>query len=148
MSKKITHRHFVERRAELMAELFLQELEPEFLSRPTQDFAYDLLVGFKNGKGGINTFAVQVKATELPPPTNFPLPRGTFERLTSSNIPVLLLVADAKQNRLYYAWLSTWRAHGTSTGHVPLTEVDDGARRRLQKELTTANGSVAVLQGS
>src|SRR4051812_29344144 len=94
-------RRIATRRAELMAELFLQDLGPKLLSRSTMPNAgYDLLAGFPNSAGGINHVAVEVKATERPPGTRFQLPRGTFTQLANLNIPSLLLVADVKQNQL------------------------------------------------
>src|SRR5688572_9816621 len=108
MTDKNSRSELVERRGELLAELFLQELDPVFLSRPTSpaDLGYDFLVGFVNSEGGTNTFAVQVRATEGPVSSPYPVPRQSFDRLTRSNVPGLLLVVDAKQNQLHYAWLA------------------------------------------
>jgi hypothetical protein len=102
------------------------------------------LVGFLNEKGGINTFAIEVKGTESPPPGRFQLTRSTFERFANSNIPGLLLVADVKGNRLYYAWLSARRLTGTMSVSIPVTELDDASTKALRKQLRAANGSVAV----
>ena len=119
-----------------MAELFLQELEPEFISRPTTaDVGYDLLVGFENKRGGINTFAVEVKATERPPAGRFQIMRNTFERLAHSNIPSLLIVADVKQNQLYYAWLNARRMSGTVSVSIPLTPLDEAATSELRAKV-------------
>lgn len=68
MSSQSSRAQLIGRRAELMAELFLQEFEPLFISRPTTPYVgYDLLVGFRNHKAGVNTFAVEVKSTEQDP---------------------------------------------------------------------------------
>lgn len=123
-----------------MAELFLQDLGPRFVSRPTsQDVGYDLLVGFLNKIGGINTFAVEVKATERPPGTRLQFPRRSFDRFAHSNIPGLLLVADVKRNKLYYAWLTTRAATGTTDVSLPLTELDDATTKALQAQLEAAD---------
>jgi len=108
-----------------MAELFLQDMEPQFVSRPTtSDAGYDFLVGFSNKKGGINTFAVEVKATEQHALPKYPLSKRVFERLSHSNIPSLLLVADVKQNRMYYAWLdSRTVTETTNTVSIPIIEL-------------------------
>ena len=77
--------NLVARRGELMAELFLQELEPAFVAQPVTDFAYDFFIGFSKPDGGINTYAVEVKATEQPingklPDASRPIPPlGKFE---------------------------------------------------------------------
>jgi hypothetical protein len=128
-----------------MAELFLQELEPEFVSRPmTEDVGYDLLVGFSNRKGGINTFAVEVKATERPPAGRFQIMRHTFERFAHSNIPGLLLVADVKQNELYYAWLNATKMPGTANVSIPLIHLDQQAKAALRTQLRATDSRVSA----
>jgi hypothetical protein len=129
-----------------MAELFLQELEPQFLSRPTsKDVGYDLLAGFINKKGGINTFAVEVRSTQHAPGARFLLPRRTFERFAVSNIPGLLLVADVKATRMYYAWLTSKRDNGTATVSIPLKEVNDATKKQLLKQLEAARDDLVAV---
>lgn len=131
----------IARRGEVMAELFLEEEGPRFLSRPTSpDVGYDLLVGFLNDAGGINTFAVEVRADEQPPPASgvrLPLPR--FDRLAKSNIPGLLLVVDVKANTLYSAWLAPELASDrTAAVHVPVRLLDAAATADLKRRFTAA----------
>ena len=146
MSPRQSQSHVSARRAELMAELFLQELEPQFLSRPTSaDVGYDLLVGFANKKGGINTFAVEVKSTQRTPGARFPLPKRTFDRFVVSNIPGLLLVADVKATRMYYAWLTANRNSGNETVSIPLTEVNDATKKQLRKQLEAVGAGLAAV---
>src|ERR1035438_171961 len=99
-----SHAGLVGRRSELMAELFLQELEPKFLTRPTLDLGFDFLVGFENQGGGVNTFAVEVKGTENSISSSFSLDKRSYRRLVNSNVPGFLLAVDVKQNKLFYAW--------------------------------------------
>jgi hypothetical protein len=133
------------RRGELMAELFFQELNPVFVSRPTDDVGYDLLVGFRNERAGTNTFTVEVKSTTRPLTSRYPLRREVFDRMIHSNIPGLLLVADVKQNRLYYAWLkSTNVRRGGDVVSVRVTEIDESSKPELQKQLGKAGGGVAA----
>jgi hypothetical protein len=89
-----------------MAELFLEDLELAFVARTpvASDFGYDFFVGSPNSKGGINLTAVEVKATERVVSSYYVIDSRLFARLAYSNIPGLLLVADVKQNRLFYAW--------------------------------------------
>jgi hypothetical protein len=143
MSTQRSRSHLVARRAELMAELFLVDLGPQFLSRPTDDLGYDLLVGFLNTEGGINTFAVEVKSTERPL-TRFQLPRRSLERVVKSNIPGLLLVADVKQNRMYYAWLSDDGNGDDQSVSIPLTEVTEATQAELQRQLESPSARVAA----
>lgn len=131
------------RRAQLMVELLLQDFEPEFISRPTSaDVGYDLLAGFLNRKKGINTFAIEVKATERPPKGSVQILRNTFERFAHSNIPALLFVADVKQNKLYYAWLNAKKSSGAPTVSVPLTALDDSAKAGLSAELRATDSGL------
>lgn len=128
-----------------MGELLFQELEPAVISRPTaKEIGYDFLVGFPNAKGGINTFAVQIKATERPPRGRVSIARHTFERLANSNIPGLLLVADVKQNRLYYAWLREKGIPGTGAASLPLVALDEESKAELRARLQATGKSVQV----
>jgi hypothetical protein len=129
-----------------MAELFLQEFNPLFISRPTTDeLGYDLLVGFSNKRGGINTFAVEVKGTERPPGPRFQILRRTFERIAHSNLPGLLLVADVKQNTLYYGWLRSKKASGGAPSvAVPLVEINDATKKDLKAKFEQADIHVAA----
>ena len=147
MNSTSSHSSLVARRGELMAELFLQGMEPQFLSRPTSpEVGYDLLVGFANERGGINTFAVEVKATERMPGKRFPLARAVFERFASSNIPGLLLVVDAKENRIHYAWLTPNLSMGGATVSVPLVEINNSTERELRKQFASANAGIASVK--
>lgn len=134
-------------RGELMAELFFQELDPVFLTRPTTtDLGYDLLVGFSNQKSGINTFAVEVKSTEHTPKSHFPMHRGVFDRLAHSNIPSLLLVAEVKQRRLYYAWLRPNGAkHRGDSISIPLVEINDATKEELKSQFHGVAGEKAAV---
>jgi hypothetical protein len=140
-----SHSNLVGRRAELMAELFLQELDAAFVSRPTQDFGYDLLVGFPNERAGINTFAVEVKATTKPVGSRISIPRRAFDRIAHSNVPGFLLVADVKQNKLYYAWLKSNEANSRGGSvSIPLVEINQKTREELRRQFHRANGGAAV----
>jgi len=138
--------HLAARRGELLAELFFQELDPVFVSRPTtQEIGYDLLVGFANEKAGINTFGIEVKTTERPLGSHFPISRHVFNRLAHSNVPGLLLVADVKRNRLYYAWLrSKGSQNGGDTILIPLVEINEITKRELKKQFEKAHDGVTI----
>ena len=133
-------KEMVGRRGELLGELFLQELQPEFVARAPSDFGYGFLIGFRNSKGGINNVAVEVKATEKVVGLEYPLQRREYERWAHSNIPILLLVIDVKENRYYYSMLSPEadRVSGDSgTIKIDLTEVTESSKRELLDKLTT-----------
>src|ERR1700728_1089139 len=98
MSESKSPHEYVARRGALLAELFLEDLKPEFVARTTGDVGYDFLVGFRNLRGGINNIAVEVKATERLVQNRFPLRRKLYQRFAYSNIPVLFIVVDVKDN--------------------------------------------------
>ncbi len=142
MSTKTRH-HLIERRAELIIELFLQDLAPTYLARSDHDFGYDLLVGFSNPDGGVNTSAVVAKATEQVVKDSFPFPKIRYDELSHSNIPVLLLVANVKTNQLYYAWLTslqTKEREGVQTVSIPVNEVDEQAKKSILQQLSGVTG--------
>ncbi len=121
-----------------MAELFLQELEPDFVAQATaEDFAFDFLIGFSNTSGGINTYAVEVKTTEQPVHNTYQLPRRVYDYLAHSNMPLLLLVVDVKQNAFFYAWLNQDLNVKSESQYVsvPVTRIDDETRALLRQQM-------------
>ena len=128
----------VGRRTEVLAELFLQELGPTFLSRPTQDIGFDFLMGFANREGGMNTYAVGVKGTEHEIATSFPIDKKSYRRLVKSKPPGFLLAIDVKQNRLYYSWPEregVGLPTGNGTIRIPVVEINDKTKDALRKRL-------------
>lgn len=135
------------RRGELLAELFLQDLGAEFVARPTVDLGYDFFVGFNNSDGGLNVAAVEVKATDRPVDLHFPVQKRVFRRLANSNIPVLLLVVDVKENRLFYALPDACTAcedSGGNTISIPLTVVDETTKSELRHILGNHEAAAAA----
>jgi hypothetical protein len=128
---------FVGRRGELLAELFLQDLHPLFVAQATgRDLGVDFFVGFSNGRGGVNLVAVEVKATEQLSRPRFVLPRRQYEVLANSNVPGLIVVADVKKNRCYYAIATPVTiADDRQTVSFPLTEADEIGRKALIERL-------------
>lgn len=128
----------IERRGELLAELLLEELSPAFLAQPTDDFGYDFFLGISNEKGGVNIAAVRLKSTEQPVSSEFRIDRTLYQSLTHSNVPVLFLVANVKQNRVYYAMPgldAPGDPAGTDMVNVHLTEIDDRVKEELRSRL-------------
>ena len=142
MSGRTSSTGLRERRGELLAELLLEDLGAEFVARPMSDFGYDYFVGFTNPDGGLNLAAVELKATDRPVQPRYALPRQYFRRLANSNVPVLLLVADVRANRLFYALPGSYLPNGGSdarTGWVSLTEIDEATRSELREQLANAH---------
>lgn len=138
MTTALKHSDQIGRRGELMAELFLQELEPEFVAQATaEDFGFDFLVGFANQHGGINSYPIEVKATEQPVAAEYTMERAVFDRLANSNIPVLLLVVDVKRNKLFFAWPTDDLnvTGGRQTVQVPVTPLDEESKSSLRARM-------------
>jgi hypothetical protein len=130
---------FITQRGELMAELLLQELKPRFIAHGGFDSeSFDFLVGIPNEAGGVNSFAVEVKSTEQPVEDNLRVSREVFERFTQSNIPVLLLVVDVKQNTISYALVGSNAdvVAGTRIVEIPIKRVDGASKRKIQQQLS------------
>jgi hypothetical protein len=141
MKKTRSSEHIVGRRAELMAELFLQDLNPLFISRSRtdSDIGFDFFVGFRNANGGTNTIGVVVKGTAREVLSVYVIDALSFKRLLHSNVPGLLLVVEVKDNKLFYAWHGQFDAKFNSeakTVGVPLTQVNVTSTRELRKKLT------------
>ena len=151
MSMETTRPQMIARRGELMAELFLQELGTAYIAKSSApDFPFDFFIGFRTDQGGLNTYAVEVKATEQPVEGRYALQRPMVDYLTKSNIPVLLLVVDVKRNRLYYtlgnAIAKAPRSNGKQlTLRVPVIEIDDTVKAALRSDLASNGSKLAVL---
>lgn len=138
MNTKQSKAELIGRRAELMAELFLQELEPSFVAKPTSDFGFDLFVGFQNKIGGINSYAIEVKGTDNPISSKYRMHASTFKRLANSNIPALLLVVDVKENNLFYSWIereAVQEHEGKVSFSLPVIELNELSKNELKKKL-------------
>jgi hypothetical protein len=127
----------IARRAELIAELFLQDLAPVFVARPEPDLAFDFFIGFTNPRDGINLTAVEVKSTERTVRDRFPIEKRLYDRWANSNIPVLILVVDVKHNRLFYAWpdRDVSSTSSASTVTIPLAEIDEKTKKEIRDRL-------------
>jgi hypothetical protein len=146
MNKTTSQTQFMARRAELMVELFLQDLGAVLVSKPDADIGYDFVVGFPNASGGVNLGAIEVKATENPVVGSFPLGVRGYKLLAHANVPTSLLVVDVKRNRIYHgvAWPKALRKHsGSGTLHVPVKEVDDESKKEILKHLSGISDEAA-----
>lgn len=127
------------RRAELMAELFLQELNPAFVAKTDNiDFGVDFILGFKNDSGGINVVFVEVKSTESTLRQDVKVSRNQFKILSNSNVPGLVLVVDVKTNSYYYRLVDKLISiEGKSSIVLSLKEYKQEERDILINEITS-----------
>lgn len=134
MSLHIPHKQVIGRRAELMAELLLQELEPSAIRRAPPDTAgYDFLLEFGNQRGGLNLIAVEVKAYENLARPQISLPTARWESWRQSNIPVLLVVIDPKATQALYALPTEQSPTGPEQTTVRLSVLDESAKSELRR---------------
>ena len=99
---------YVARRGELLAEQFLLDLAPDQLSNlqgPAPPFDY--LAFFSKSDGTPVVIAVEVKTTQREIKRSFPLAVSSaqLKRWVNSNLPVLLVVADVKNNEVFFNWV-------------------------------------------
>ena len=143
MSKTTSSGELIHRRAELLAEFFLEDLKPEFLvrsPRSTQEFGFDFLIGFPNPKGGINNVGVEVKATEKPVADRYTVARPVYDRWVNSNIPILLLVIDVKRNRFYFgipSQINSAQPAKSAKVKLPLVEINEQEKQALRMKLAS-----------
>jgi hypothetical protein len=142
MNSTKSQAEIVARRAELLVELFLQDIGATFVSDPRTDTGYDFIVAFPNGEGGTNFSAVEVKATERPIHDSYPLDAKWYKRLTHSNIPSLLMIVDAKQNLLYHAWPGQDDIKVNANirkVRVPVLPIDDAVKEQIRERLASGD---------
>lgn len=128
------------RRSELLAELFLQDLGPKFVARPSTDFGFDFFVGFQNSRGGVNLVTVEVKSKQTTEPTQ-QLKASTYNLLANSNVPGLVLVIDVKSNKVLYHLVPPAGVVKRQSVTVPLIEVDDAQREYLKRLFSSEEGA-------
>src|SRR5690349_18413059 len=98
---------YVERRAEILAEFFLRDLNPKFLAQATfQGAVWDYMAAFQSKKGKLINITVEVKGTEnlIRDEFIFPASPQQVNQFVNSNLPVLILVVDVKTNSFAWNW--------------------------------------------
>jgi hypothetical protein len=97
---------YIARRGELLAEQFLLDLSPNYLS-PMQDtgIGIDYMAFFSRDDGTVVVIAVEVKATQQEVKGRYSIPSPQALRLLKLNIPALILVVDVKENIIYFNWI-------------------------------------------
>jgi hypothetical protein len=94
------------RRAELLAELFLQDLRPSALEKTSEASDFDYLVSIRSQQT-TNLFAVEVRAWQDQPRKTYTMKYSRFRRLALLSTPCMLLIADTQNSDLYYSWVTT-----------------------------------------
>jgi len=137
---------YVGRRAELLAELFLQELGPDYLAQASgPGNPFDFLASFVASDGTSKSIGVQVKATQQEVGSHFRLssPESAVRAWQKSNTPVLLVVVDTKRSKVFFNWAQAIKESASPAGAsrtpagfaVRLREATDQEKGRLKSEL-------------
>lgn len=127
------------RRAELLAEMFLNDLGARVTEAPSG--AVDYLAFFESSDEAFQVVAVEVKARETPIPAEFPIEGAKLAQVAKLNIPTLLLVVDIKQNKFGFAWLDEFaRTHPRRAGtvKVPIQDAEQSREQIRERILSTA----------
>jgi hypothetical protein len=131
---------YVGRRAELLALQFLQELGASIwaVAEGAKDRSFDAIASFLTKDQQSRIAAIEVKSTQQPVGKEFRFQENLkyIRASQHSNVPVLFLVVDVKQNQVYYGWARDIRyapSPGNATQAVRCTlPVVPAADRREQ----------------
>ena len=104
MTDKKRKTWYVGDRGELLAQIFLDDLSPISVSRSGDNNLFDYTVTFAAPNGTLRLIAVEVKATERPIKDKYAFSLDLIRKLSSINVPVLILVVNVKDNAIYYTW--------------------------------------------
>jgi hypothetical protein len=139
-------RSYIHQRAELMAQLFLQEIGASvWTTAGGPDGPFDSIAAFLTDDQKLRISAIEVKATEQPVGKvfHFQARPKPIRALQHSNVPVLFLVADVKRNELCYGWASDIRydasdAKGSQTVRctLPVVRAADGKEQLVKTILS------------
>lgn len=136
-----TEAELLGRRAELLAQLFLEDLSPRFVAKAPSDFGFDFVVGFNNTRGGINIVAVEVKAGEHIR-TRLQMNRKAYHLLANSNVPGMVLAIDVKSNSVLYQLAHPEQLSASqSTISLSFIEADDKQRTYLRRLFSSDEGA-------
>jgi hypothetical protein len=98
---------FIQRRGEVIAELFLGDLRPITLVQvPQSDEVCDFFAAFRTKQGKVLTIGVEAIATDKPVPAEYVFHASgrRLEMLVASTLPLLLVVVDVKLNEVFFNW--------------------------------------------
>jgi len=131
---------YIGERAEALAGLFLLDLHPDYLGKPTSGHAlYDFLLTFSRPDKSSVTVAVEIKGTDRPlrDPQRLMLSRSKLEAMNKSNTPFLIVVVDVKTNAVGFNWASSLRDRDGTVRMVSHTRCDLRLRRNTPEEIAT-----------
>lgn len=132
-------------RGKLLAELFLQKLNPVYLAETEAgSMPYDYFLTVRGSKDRLTTVAVELKTPRVPVGSEFRFqaPSREVTSLKHSNLPVLVLVADTAKDKVFFNWAKLLeskpaKAAGTQPSWVlPLLEGTPDNLKLLRAELS------------
>ena len=141
---------FKPQRAELLAQLFLQDLGAGVWTARGDMGPFDSIAVFQTDEKKLRMIAVEVKSTEQPVGQEFRFKAspGTIRSLHHSNVPVLFLVVDVKRNEVFFGWASdirfaeaSLRTRAAATCILPVTSAAEGKNQLLDTILSQPDSS-------
>jgi hypothetical protein len=134
------------RRGLAMAELFIAELQPKFIT----DFEVgkgipDYVAGFVSSRGRTIVFSITVRVTTeaVADTFRFRITNTEFERFTTSNSDYLFLLTDVTHTKTYFGWIrDAEELRGqvvtrTQNLTVPVTEATPDSIQELRTQIVT-----------
>lgn len=134
---------YVARRGELLAEQFLLDLAPSYLSAvQSQDLGIDYMAFVQKADGTPVVIGVEVKTTQHDIKGRYSLPSSQVRHLLNMNVPVLILVVDVKDNNIYFNWVKEALSEEqkasldkTSSCNIQLRMSTADEREKLRQEI-------------
>jgi hypothetical protein len=138
MSDKNRKTWYIGERGELLAQIFLTDLNPINVNRSGENDLFDYMATFAAPNGMLRLIAVEVKATERPIKDKYAFKADLIRKLSSINIPVLILVVNVKSKAIYYTWAQTAakllpRDADAATLQFPVKRADENKAELLQE---------------
>ena len=105
MTEQKSKTWYVGERGELTAKQFLLELGAAFFGLEEIEYGLDFMAFYPKSDGSTLVFGVEVKATEKEVDGKYPLTSDNARHIINMNIPVLLIVANVKENIIHFNWI-------------------------------------------
>jgi hypothetical protein len=144
---------YITQRAELLVQLFLQELGASVWTAVGNAGPFDVIASFVTDDQKSRITAIELKATEEPVGKEFRFEADLrlIRALQHSNVPVLFLVVDVKRSQVFLGWArdvrfdpSPGKGKQTVRCRLPVVPAAEGKQRLLSTILSQPEFSEAA----
>lgn len=138
----------MQRRASLLAELFLRELNPPFLAQASyQGNRWDYIATFKTRSNANIVITVDVVATDAPVTNEFTFYAQPHwvRALDNEGDKLLILVVNVMTDEVYWGWANAAKIvrdptmKGAAFVRLPVVKSSESTREKLVTGITTRN---------